>query len=220
MIFANNTVHWTEFVNMTQIRKIQKDAADAWLRNCLRYNAASKMASTTLKSPKSIDPSANVANLLNSYDAPIAAPDVPIEPVLIKKLPLTELKRTVFRTMQTDFRKLIELSRIFHMDVQELSSLDSMYKEMFRNLHENKMRKECREIRCSSIVSSNSCKGSLFITIDVNVQWNFESNDIRLFRKFSRLIVLKLVFDLIFTVAVPRNQRGHSKSAGQKSRSS
>lgn len=87
--------------------------------------------------------------------------------MLVKKLPLSELKRTVLRTMQADFKKLGELSRAFHMDVQELSSLDSRYKEMFRNLHENKMRKECREIRCTSIVSSNSCKGSLFVTIDV-----------------------------------------------------
>lgn len=179
---------------MTNIRKIQRDAADAWLRNCLRYSPASKAITTMNKSTKPTDPSgfyrhlelhwiiswenllifffriniANIVHLLSSYDAPVPAPSVPNEPMLVKKLPLSELKRTVLRTMQADFKKIVELSRLFHMDVQELSSLDSRYKEMFRNLHENKMRKECREIRCSSIVSSNSCKGSLFVTIDVS----------------------------------------------------
>lgn len=70
--------------------------------------------------------------------------------------------------MQNDFKKLDELSRIFHMDVQELSSLDSMYKEMLRVLHENKSRPERREVRCSWIVSSNSCKGGTFVSITVS----------------------------------------------------
>lgn len=110
---------------------------------------------------------ASITHLLSTYDAPVPPPKVPIEPLLIKKLPLTELKRTVLRTMQNDFKKLVELSRIFHMDVKELSSLDSMYKEMLRVLHENKSRQERREIRCSSVVSSKSCKGSTFLNINV-----------------------------------------------------
>lgn len=111
----------------------------------------------------------NIVRLLSTYDAPIPPPAVPIEPLLVKKMNLTELKRNVLRTMQNDFKKIDELSRMFHMDVQELSSLDSTYKEMLRILHENKSRQERREMRCGSIVSSKSCKGGVFVNINVSV---------------------------------------------------
>lgn len=70
--------------------------------------------------------------------------------------------------MDKDFKKLIQLSKKFNMDVQELSSLDSNYREMLRLLHENKFRTERKEIRCSSIVSRNSCKGAQYITVQVS----------------------------------------------------
>lgn len=106
------------------------------------------------------------------------APPVPIEPLLVKKMSIVELKRNVLKTMQNDFKKIDELSRIFHMDVQELSSLDSTYKEMLRVLHENKSRQERREVRCGSIVSAKSCKGGVFVNINVRFcQLNFDSNE-------------------------------------------
>lgn len=91
------------------------------------------------------------------------APTVPSETLLVKKMSITELKRNVLRTMQNDFKKIDELSRVFHMDVQELSSLDSTYKEMLRVLHENKSRMERREVRCGSIMSSKSCRGGVLL---------------------------------------------------------
>lgn len=109
----------------------------------------------------------NIIRLLDSYDAPMPAPAVPIETLLVKKMSITELKRNVLRTMQNDFKKIDELSRVFHMDVQELSSLDSTYKEMLRVLHENKSRMERREVRCGSILSSKSCRGGVFVNINV-----------------------------------------------------
>lgn len=152
---------------MSKVRQIQRDAADSWLRTCLRYVAASKHTSTTSKAMKVIDPADSIIRLLDSYDAPVSPPIVPAEPLLVKKMTLPELKRNVLKTMQNDFKKLDELSRIFHMDVQELSSLDGTYKEMLRILHENKCRQERREVRCSSIVSSKSCKGGVFVNINV-----------------------------------------------------
>lgn len=120
------------------------------------------------KSTGPIDPAQSIARHLSAYDAPIPPPDVPNEPLLVKRLSLNELKKTVLRIMQNDFKKIDELSRMFHMDVQELSSLDSMYKEMLRVLHENKSRQERREVRCGSIVSAKSCKGGTFVKISVS----------------------------------------------------
>lgn len=97
---------------------------------------------------------------------------------------LTELKRNVLRTMQNDFKKIDELSRLFHMDVQELSSLDSMYKEMLRILHENKCRQERREVRCGSLLSSKSCKGAVFVNINVSLKKKIQIR-IFIFRKFQ-----------------------------------
>lgn len=135
--------------------------------------------------------------MLSSYDAPVPPPNVPIEPLLIKKLPLTELKRTVLCTMQNDFKKLVELSRIFHMDVKELSSLDSMYKEMLRVLHENKSRQERREIRCSSVVSSKSCKGSTFLNINVRISVITASN--------SQSVRTKLFFIFLYRCLIMKS---------------
>lgn len=157
----------------------------------------SKHTTTTSKTPKTTDPAGecfpifvyclfqfnlnlrklifeflvldNIVRLLESYDAPLPPPSVPIEPLLVKKMSISELKRNVLRQMQTDFKKLDELSRKFHMDVQELSSLDGTYKEMLYVLHENKSRQERREVRCGSLLSSKSCKGGVFVNINVSV---------------------------------------------------
>lgn len=111
----------------------------------------------------------SIVRLLDSYDAPINPPIVPNEPLLVKKMSISEMKRNVLRQMQNDFKKIDELSRVFHMDVQELSSLDATYKEMLRMLHENKSRQERREVRCGSILSSKSCKGAVFVNINVSL---------------------------------------------------
>lgn len=107
--------------------------------------------------------------MLDSYDAPINPPDVPNEALLVKKMSISELKRNILRQMQNDFKKIDELSRKFHMNVQELSSLDATYKEMLRILHANKSRQERREVRCGSILSSKSCKGSVFVSTNVSI---------------------------------------------------
>lgn len=118
----------------------------------------------------------NIIRLLSTYDAPLVAPTVPIEQLLVKKMSIAELKRNVLRTMQNDFKKIDELSRVFHMDVQELSSLDSTYKEMLRVLHENKCRQERREVRCGSIMSNKSCRGGVYVNINVSFSDFIRSN--------------------------------------------
>lgn len=48
--------YWTEFIQLSKIRQIQRDAADTWLRACLRYVATNKHNMTTAKTLKVIDP--------------------------------------------------------------------------------------------------------------------------------------------------------------------
>lgn len=105
---------------------------------------------------------------LQSYDTPVELPSIKIEQLLIKKPPINEFKKTVLNVLQFDFKRLVEFARLFNIDVQEISSLDSTYKEMLKILHDNKTRSLQREIRCSSIVSSNSCTGSTYVTIHVS----------------------------------------------------
>lgn len=104
---------------------------------------------------------------LQAYDAPLAPPPVRIEPLVIKKTSYSELKKSALNNLQADFKKLIEFARLFNISVQELSSLDSSYREMFKVLHENKLRSVRKEIRCASKLSNNICKGSSYVTIDV-----------------------------------------------------
>lgn len=83
--------------------------------------------------------------------------------------------------MQNDFKKLDELSRMFHMDVQELSSLDSMYKEMVRVLHENKSKSERRELRCKR--NGTQCTGAVFVSFNVSVIIRTTHKQILFYRK-------------------------------------
>lgn len=49
--------YWTEFIQLSTIRQNVRDAADSWLRSCLRYVPTSKHTSTTaVKSAKNADP--------------------------------------------------------------------------------------------------------------------------------------------------------------------
>lgn len=48
--------YWTEYIHLANIRQIQREAADAWLRTCLRYVSMSKHASTLSKATKTTNP--------------------------------------------------------------------------------------------------------------------------------------------------------------------
>lgn len=56
LIFTNNTSHWTEYISLSNIRQVQRDAANAWLRTCLRYSVADKSSIMTGKTLKGCDP--------------------------------------------------------------------------------------------------------------------------------------------------------------------
>lgn len=54
--------YWTEFIQLSNIRQMQRDAADAWLRTCLRYVGTSKHSSSASKTKKHIDPAGKLHN--------------------------------------------------------------------------------------------------------------------------------------------------------------
>lgn len=157
-------MHWTDVVDLADIRKTQRDEANTWLRSCFRYVAPEKHSIISARGTKSIDPKDSIIRQLGTYDAPHTPPPVKVDRLLLKEI---ELNRNVLIVMQNDFKKLVDLSRQFMMDVQELSSLDSNYKEMLPLLHENKYRTERKEFHCSSILSKKSCHGATYVSVQV-----------------------------------------------------
>lgn len=185
-------MHWIEFVDLAEIRKMQRDEANTWLRSCFRYVAAEKHSIISGRGTKSSDPKDSIIRYLGTYDAPRNPPPVQIERLQLKNI---EINKNVLTAMQNDFKKLVDLSRQFNMDVQELSSLDSNYKEMLPLLHENKYRTERKEFRCSSLMSNNSCRGASYQPIQIPYHTINEaiSNKLRTNRDRHEMLVNKLM---------------------------
>lgn len=185
-------MHWTDFVDSIDIRKTQRDDANTWLRSCFRYVSSEKHSIISARGTKSIDPKDIIIRQLSTYDAPQPPPPVQIERLPLKDI---ELNKSVLVAMQNDFKKLVDLSRQFNMDVQELSSLDSNYKEMLPLLHENKYRTERKEFRCSSIMSKNSCRGAAYVSVQMPYHTINEliSNKLQTNRDRHEMLINKLV---------------------------
>lgn len=185
-------MHWAEFVDLAGIRKIQRDEANTWLRSCFRFVSPEKHSIISGRGTKSVDPKDSIVRQLSTYDAPKPPPPVLIERLLLKDI---ELNRNALIAMQNDFKKLVDLSRQFNMDVQELSSLDSNYKEMLPMLHENKYRTERKEFRCSSMMSKNSCRGATFSSVQMpyHVINEVFSNKLQTNRDRHEMLINKLV---------------------------
>lgn len=185
-------MHWIDFVDLVNIRKTQRDEANNWLRSCFRYVAPEKHSIISARGTKSIDPSDSIIRQLSTYDAPQPPPTVQIERLLLKDI---ESNKNVLNVMQNDFKKLVDLSRQFNMDVQELSSLDSNYKEMLPLLHENKYRNERKEFRCSSMMSNNSCRGASYVSVQMPYHTINEviSNKLQTNRDRHEMLINKLV---------------------------
>lgn len=156
--------HWTDFVDLAGIRKTQRDEANTWLRSCFRYIPGEKHSVISSRGTKSTDPKDSIVRLLGTYDAPQPPPPVHIERRLLKDI---DLNKNVLTAMENDFKKIVDLSLRFNMDVQELSSLDSNYKEMLPQLHENKYRSERKEFRCSHMLSNHSCRGATYMAVQI-----------------------------------------------------
>lgn len=183
---------WTEFVDLADIRKTQRDEANTWLRSCFRYVSPEKHSIISGRGTKPLDPTESIIHQLSTYDAPQAPPPVQIERLLLKDI---EVNKNLLMSMQNDFKKIVDLSRQFNMDVQELSSLDSNYKEMLPLLHENKFRTEREEFRCMSMMSRNTCSGATYLSVQMPYHCINEiiSNKLQTNRDRHELLINKLV---------------------------
>lgn len=151
---------------MDAIRQKQRDAANRWLRLCFRYVAPEKYSVITSRGTKSIDPKDNIVRQLMSYDKPALLPKIFHDPPLVQRLTVHQLKPEI----ESNFSKMIEVARGFNQVIRELSSLDSKYKEWMPSLHKNLSRSESKEIRCYSLMTLATCRGSTFVKVNVPYQ--------------------------------------------------
>lgn len=56
MIFSNNTVYWSEFIPLHDIRQKQIEENNSWQRICYRYVAPERHSVISLRASKEIDP--------------------------------------------------------------------------------------------------------------------------------------------------------------------
>lgn len=65
--------HWTEFLYLPDIRKLQKHQAQQWAQKCLRSKAM-KQLRTPLPPKTHIEPAVRIKQQLSSYDKILKAP--------------------------------------------------------------------------------------------------------------------------------------------------
>lgn len=54
-------------MQLSKVRQIQRDAADSWLRTCLRYVASNKHSTATSKAIKNTDPTGKQLDPINLF---------------------------------------------------------------------------------------------------------------------------------------------------------
>lgn len=182
---ANNWTYWTEYIDLSEVRKVQRDEAIKWLRICFRYVPPERQAVISARGTKPANPKESIIRQLNSYDKPVPPPKICIETPLIKQLPLNELKKS----LNYSFDKVVKMSKNFNMTVKELSSLDSSYKEALQALHMNKSKKELKEFRCNSLVTP--CKGSVFKDVEVRIPTKLSFFQQKLKITICRFLIMK-----------------------------
>lgn len=202
-------LHWIDFVDLINMRKTQREEANTWLRSCFRCVAPKKHSIIPVRGTKSIDPSDNIIRQSNTYDKQQPPPAVQIQRLLLKD---NDSNENVLNVMQNDFKKLIDLSQQFNMDVQELSSLDSNYKEMLPLLYVNKYRTERKEFLCSSMMSNNSCRGASYVSVRMPYHTINEviSNKLQTNRDRHEILINRLVTAPIPSQILPISQIQYS----------
>lgn len=79
-----NEDHWTEYINISEMRNDQKNNSKKWLKVSMRTNVQNSMDPINLKNDVSEESPQRILNRLENYKKPLKAPEFKTKPVLGK----------------------------------------------------------------------------------------------------------------------------------------
>uniref|UniRef100_A0A336MQE8 CSON004001 protein n=1 Tax=Culicoides sonorensis TaxID=179676 RepID=A0A336MQE8_CULSO len=155
LIFHGNRNHWTEFINLSVVRKIQVDEADEWAKIIQRPTKNIKQSSSVLSAHSETipNPKMNIAERLESYDKPLDPPEV----FDIRKNP--PMPKNNFN-LNKSLKDLSDHARKFNEIINEHKQLDQIYLNLISMLYKHTSRTIKKRISCG-----NECSGSASITL-------------------------------------------------------
>ncbi|XP_011192881.2 ectopic P granules protein 5 homolog isoform X1 [Zeugodacus cucurbitae] len=158
-IFNGNTSHWTEFLYLPDIRKIQKQQAQQWAQKCLRSKAI-KQLRTPLPPKQRIEPAVRIKQLLSSYDKILEAPPYTQPVISVTK----EITNNTFTELKAKLKTLNSMATKFHYDTSELNSLNRNYLDMVTKLYKMMPYDEVKIRSCNSLLFNRQCSNPARIT--------------------------------------------------------
>lgn len=104
---------------------------------------------------------------MQTYDTPVPAPAVHCNELVIPKYSDDQLLKKMLAILTKNLQKLDASARQFHNFVQESNFIDCNYKDLLRILRTNKEINCERTLKCSSMLSSTTCRGPRTVRIKV-----------------------------------------------------
>ncbi|XP_004534242.1 ectopic P granules protein 5 homolog isoform X2 [Ceratitis capitata] len=151
-ILNGNTSHWTEFLYLPDIRKVQKQQAQQWAQSCYRSKSI-KQLRTPLPPKTHIEPHERIKQHLSSYDKRLEAPTF-TKPVV--SIP-TEITKSTFSELKEQLKTLNSMATKFHYHTSELNSLNRNYLEKVMKLQKMVAYEEIKLKSCNSLLFNRQC---------------------------------------------------------------
>ncbi|XP_067619599.1 ectopic P granules protein 5 homolog isoform X2 [Eurosta solidaginis] len=152
-IFHGNISHWTEFLYLPDIRKMQKFQANQWSQKCHRSKSI-KHLRTPLPSKEHVEPIERIKRNLCSYDACL-------EPPKYTKASMNQyqITKSTYKELQTILKTINSMANKFCYDTQELSSLNRNYLDIVPSLYKMVPYEDVKMKGCDSIILNRQCTG-------------------------------------------------------------
>ncbi|KAG5670431.1 hypothetical protein PVAND_000696 [Polypedilum vanderplanki] len=197
-IFERNRAHWTEFINLIDLRNIQKENCDHWLKIRLRF---------PLNHNQNF-----IRNLNDDYEETIEAiatkiceriklnckshkppPVFTRKPLLMGKI---DFSKNTLQLFKTELKKIKSYARQFSLVMNEHKAVDATYLDCIKFAYKNEPTFKIKSVNCSRGLDDCSSSVTLrfeFNEMKVNEVVKTKLNDNR---EFKRKIVARELKDL------------------------
>lgn len=177
LIFQGNHTHWTEYIDLSAVRKQQIDNANEWAKIIQRPTNSTKRSPSNLSANVTLNPKIKIAERLVSYDKPLDPPEL-FDIVKHPPMPKTYLTNSARSVFQRNFKEINEYAKKFSETINEHKQCDQIFLNLLSMSYKNVSQNIRKRVSCGS-----TCTGSVAITlqyqeskIDGKVVEKIESN--------------------------------------------
>ncbi|CAG9807355.1 unnamed protein product [Chironomus riparius] len=190
LIFQGNRTHWTEYIDIMELRRVQKTNCDWWLKYCMRTNLA--ITSDDFNDVKECDSIQEIANkmcerLKSSGKLTKPPPEFVRKSLYMGKI---DLSKDTLKLFRNETKLLRKCAHQFTMTANEHKAVDAVYRDSVRYAFTNESTFRMKSVQCSR-PTENSCSGFKMMKVEFS---EMKSNDaIRMKLEDNRDYFRKLV---------------------------